>query len=63
MGRYTVERGDTLRQIAHRHGLSSWRCIYYHPANAQFRRFRPDPYQLQPGDQLLLPTSAPQSDA
>ena len=53
--RYTVQRGDTLSRIAARHGLPSWRMVYNSPDNAEFRRKRPNPNLIQPGDVLILP--------
>jgi len=53
--RYTVQLGDTLSRIAVRHGLPSWRMIYNSPDNAEFRRKRPNPNLIQPGDVLILP--------
>lgn len=53
--RYTVQRGDTLSKIAARHGLPSWRMVYDSPDNAEFRRKRPNPNLIQPGDVLILP--------
>ena len=53
--RYTVQRGDTLSRIATRHGLPSWRMVYNSPDNADFRRRRPNPNLIQPGDVLILP--------
>jgi hypothetical protein len=32
---YTIQYGDTLTRIAQRHGLQSWRDIYYLPENAR----------------------------
>lgn len=53
--RYTVQPGDHLSKIAQRHQYPSWRVIYYHPDNAEFRRRRPNPHLIQPGDVLVLP--------
>lgn len=53
--RYTIQRGDTLSSIATRHGLPSWRMIYNSADNAEFRRKRPNPNLIQPGDVLVLP--------
>lgn len=55
---YTVVPNDTLSSIAIRYGLSSWKEIYYHPANASFRNLRNNPNSIQPGDQLIIPPSA-----
>jgi hypothetical protein len=53
--RYTVQRGDSLSRITTRHGLPSWRMVYNSPENADFRRRRPNPDLIQPGDVLILP--------
>lgn len=53
--RYTVQPGDNLSKIARRHGYPSWRVIYYHADNAEFRRRRPNPNLIHPGDILVLP--------
>lgn len=53
--RYSVQPGDTLSKIAIRHGLPSWRMIYDSPDNADFRRVRPNPNLIYPGDVLILP--------
>ena len=52
---YIVRVGDTLTAIATRFGFASWREIYYHPANEQFRRKRPSPDKIFPGDVLIIP--------
>ena len=52
---YTVKRGDTLSKIAAQHGLPSWRMVYNSLENAEFRRKRPNPNLIQPGDVLILP--------
>jgi len=52
---YTVVQHDTLTAIAQRFGLQGWRAIYDHPWNAAFRRTRPNPDVIQPGDILYIP--------
>jgi LysM domain len=56
---YTVRRGDTLTKIANGHGFRNWRAIYDHPDNAAFRRLRPNPNLIYPGDVIQIPDSAP----
>lgn len=57
---YTVKSGDTLSRIALRHGIRNWRTLYYHPINAGFRRLRPNPHRIYPGDVIQIPDpSAP----
>ena len=50
---YTVQAGDWLQKIAEEHGFESWRDLYYHPDNAEFRRKRPDPNKIYPGDIIM----------
>ena len=52
---YTVQRGDTLTKIAREHGFRSWRALYSHPDNAGFRRLRPNPDLIFPGDVIQIP--------
>lgn len=54
---YTVVSGDTLSGIAARFGLSSWRAIYDHERNAEFRAKRPDPNLIHVGDVLFVPAA------
>jgi hypothetical protein len=56
---YTVKRGDTLTRIANRHGFRNWRAIYDHPDNAGFKRLRPNPNLIYPGDVIQIPDSGP----
>lgn len=51
---YTVRPGDCLSSIAKRFGYS-WRYLYDHPDNAEFKKKRPDPNLIYPGDVLKLP--------
>ncbi len=61
---YTVKSGDTLTRIAAEHGLPSWRELYQHPDNAEFRRKRPNPDRIFPGDVVIIPSDpAPPSPA
>jgi hypothetical protein len=53
---YTVVAGDTLTRIAQKHGVPSWREIYYAAENAAFRRRRPDPNRIFPGDVVIIPS-------
>lgn len=54
---YTVKPGDTLSAIARKHGMS-WQDIYNHPDNADFRRKRPNPNLIYPGDVIMIPSSS-----
>jgi hypothetical protein len=52
---YTVRAGDSLSKIAKRYGLASWQDIYEHEKNAGFRKKRPDPDKIEPGDKIWVP--------
>jgi hypothetical protein len=52
---YIVQSGDNLTKIARAHELRSWRQIYFHPDNVEFRRQRPDPSLIRLGDRLMIP--------
>ncbi len=52
---YTVQSGDNLSAIARRFGLRSWQEIYNLPENADFRRRRPNPNLIFPGDVVMIP--------
>lgn len=56
---YTVVRGDCLSLIAQRYGFADYRTIYNHPENAEFKRLRPDPNLIYPGDILSIPDRDP----
>lgn len=55
MKQYTVVRGDNLSKIALREGLRTWSELYNHPANEAFRRNRPNPNLIFPGDIISIP--------
>jgi len=55
MPRYVVKQGDCLSSIAKGFGLDDWKIIYNHPDNADFRKKRPDPNVIYPGDTLEVP--------
>ena len=52
---YTVRQGDCLSSIAEANGLADWRTIYDDPNNEAFRRLRPNPNVIQPGDEVFVP--------
>jgi N-acetylmuramoyl-L-alanine amidase len=52
---YVVRSGDYLSKIASEHGIADWRALYNHPDNAEFRRLRPNPNLIFPGDRLVMP--------
>jgi hypothetical protein len=52
---YTVAAGDTLSKIAANFGIGDWHEIYNHEKNADFRKKRPDPDKIYPGDTIWIP--------
>jgi hypothetical protein len=56
---HVVKQGECLSSISSFYGLHNWRTIYYHPNNGDFRRRRPDPNILYPGDVLYIPDREP----
>jgi N-acetylmuramoyl-L-alanine amidase len=56
---YTVSPGDCLYRIAQANGFASWETIYDDPGNQDFKKARPDPNVIYPGDELVLPDVQP----
>lgn len=52
---HTVKQGECLSSIAKKYGFADWRIIYNYPQNAEFKRKRPNPNLIYPGDQLFIP--------
>lgn len=52
---YVIKQGDTLSRIARDHKLPSWRTIYDHAQNADFRAKRSNPNLIYPGDEVFVP--------
>jgi hypothetical protein len=52
---HIVQQGDCLASIAKQYGFADWNTIYGDASNAEFRKLRPDPYVLLPGDRLNIP--------
>lgn len=52
---YTVKQGDCLSSIAKAFGFSDWRKIYDDPQNAAFKKKRPNPNVIFPGDVVIIP--------
>ena len=52
---YTIRKGECLSSIAKKFGFSRWQTIYKHPDNEAFRKKRPNPNIVCPGDQLTIP--------
>lgn len=52
---HRVVAGETLQRIASRHGFNDWKKVWFHQNNDEFRRRRPNPDILQPGDDIFIP--------
>lgn len=52
---HTVAQGETLGRIAKQYKFSSGLNLYNHPANSEFRKLRPNPDLIFPGDRLTIP--------
>jgi hypothetical protein len=52
---HIVKPGEYLASIAKDYKFSRWETIYKHPDNAEFRRRRPNPNVVYPGDRLVIP--------
>jgi N-acetylmuramoyl-L-alanine amidase len=55
---HVVRQGECLSSIASANGFSDYRTIYDHPDNEAFRRKRPDPDVIHPGDEIVIPDKA-----
>jgi len=57
---HVVQQGECLSSIAQSYGFPDFRTIYDDPANADFKKRRPNPNLIYPGDVLVIPgPSAP----
>jgi N-acetylmuramoyl-L-alanine amidase len=52
---HVVEQGECLSSIAHTYGFEHYKALYDHPDNADFRKQRPDPAVILPGDEIVVP--------
>ena len=52
---HTVKQGESLSLIAKAYGFSDYRSIYDSNLNEAFRKDRPNPNAIQPGDVLTIP--------
>jgi hypothetical protein len=52
---HVVRQGECLSTIAARHGFDSWRPLYDHPQNRDFRKKRPNPDVIMAGDRVFIP--------
>lgn len=55
---HVIKRGEWLSKIAKKYGMS-WRFLYYHASNEAFRKKRPNPDKVYPGDKLVIPDDTP----
>jgi len=59
MPKYTVKPGDCLTSIAAMHGFQDYKVIYNHADNKDFRKKRPNPHIIHPGDEIFIPPVTP----
>ncbi|MCI0406371.1 MAG: peptidoglycan-binding protein [candidate division Zixibacteria bacterium] len=52
---HTVKQGESLSAIAQAYGFTDWKKIYDHPDNREFKKKRPHPHILFPGDKINIP--------
>jgi N-acetylmuramoyl-L-alanine amidase len=52
---HTVSQGEHLASIALSYGFRDWNTVYQHPNNDAFRKKRPNPNVILPGDQIFIP--------
>ena len=55
---YTVQQGECLSSIARKCGFPDYATLYRDPENAAFRKKRPNPNVICPGDVLFIPDRA-----
>jgi N-acetylmuramoyl-L-alanine amidase len=58
---HTVVQGECLSRIAARYGFPDYKTIYDDPANAAFKKARPNPNVIYPGDVLVIPDPKPKT--
>ncbi len=56
---HAVAQGECLSSIAAHYKVADWHTIYGHSRNSEFRRKRPNPHCILPGDKLWVPISEP----
>ena len=52
---HTVAQGECLSLIARKYGFRDYHTIYDDPANADFKKKRPNPDLIFPGDIIVIP--------
>ena len=55
---HTVKKGENLDKIAKSYGIANFNKIYSDLVNAKFRKTRPDPNKIEPGDKVIIPDYA-----
>ncbi|MCB9845603.1 MAG: peptidoglycan-binding protein [Phycisphaeraceae bacterium] len=58
MRTHVVRQGECLSLIAWSYGFERWETVYEAPENAEFRRLRPNPNVIYPGDELVIPDTS-----
>lgn len=61
--KYVVRQGDCLSSIAAHFGLPNWHVIYDAPDNKDFKKKRPNPNLIYPGDELVIPDTKPGNES
>jgi len=56
---HIVEQGETLNRIARKYKFANSDDIYTHPDNIEFRKKRPNPNIIFPGDKVIIPSVPP----
>lgn len=56
---HVVAHGECVSRIAHRYGFRDYRTIYEDGSNAEFRKKRPNPNLIYPGDEIVIPDKKP----
>lgn len=52
---HVVKQGECLSLIARGYGYPDYKVIYNHPDNAAFKKKRPNPNVIKPGDEIVIP--------
>lgn len=60
---YTVQPGDYMEIIADKFAFRDYRLIYDHANNQAFKKLRPNPHILLPGDKVFIPDKDPGDEA
>lgn len=55
MKRHKVRQGECLASIADHYRFRNWRTVYEAPENKEFRKKRPNPNVIYPGDEIVIP--------